>query len=745
MSKNDILTQKMIKKYAPFLSVQGAYVQQPRPAIYGIDDHEVIASNDATSLYPNIEILSNIGYETLQGRVYDTGILDNLIDLLFKIEKNKEQKEIIKKQARMAFENAIKSIIKNYFTRYSVQNKKEFTEVNLNLLLTFFDNILKAILDKNISLENIFKPTDDYTYYLLRSNLFPLFESINWLHHKNKRFSEVFIDWAYSENEKEFDYIYQNKKFFVFDKVNSTKINFLILNLNEFKNYIKNYLFNPYGTFYKKHKDKLAYSVIENIEGLKRRKKIKNTMLCIEGLIAGWDKLSSEDIQIFLNKPEKFKLTEEEIKKLFEEIDLHDENKIKWRISSLKDFEFEKNYSDEKSLKRYLEIRASQLNNFQLAIKVSLNSGYGITGLITYQYSSPLIANSITTGGKILGIKTFQQIAVNTIDESKEIFKFNKKWVETVDHDWHTLYSDTDSAYLRYKLPFNKFEDVKRTVDYVQDYALKINENYLELLNTKMRQRVNLDPDYNLMNFKSEVVAYRGFFRSKKYYALAKIWDEGNFFDKPKMKKTGGQIVKSDTTRITYDLLNDVYYQLVLNFDIKEEKILYKSIFFDLKNQYTQKLKDDIHNFNILSFGIPKKWGLGEFKNIPKQVLGGLLYNTIFENILRPGESMYLIQIKIKNLKKLYDLYDQLKSKNEINEYPNGYQLRKDLINNKLNVISIPTEVAQNKNKLEKLIKTFKEYEIELDLDTIVNFNIDMKLEQFKVLFNEEIRLKSIA
>ena len=58
------LELKEIKKYGAWLRVQGAYVGEPTPDIYGLAENEVISSNDATSLYPTSEILSNIGYET---------------------------------------------------------------------------------------------------------------------------------------------------------------------------------------------------------------------------------------------------------------------------------------------------------------------------------------------------------------------------------------------------------------------------------------------------------------------------------------------------------------------------------------------------------------------------------------------------------------------------------------------------------------------------------------------------------
>ena len=398
---------KDIRKYGAWLRVQGAYVGEPTPDIYGLNEREVISSNDATSLYPTSEILSNIGYETLFGRVYDAGILDNLINLLTAIEKNRNKGEIVLKQALNAFEPAIKNLLKNYTKRKSVQNKSEFTNVNLKALINFFINISEYLLSGK-TLENVFKPSTDYEYFLLKSNLFPLFESVNWLSEKNKGYSELIVDYVFHNST--FRQKYQNKKIFIFTNINSTKTQGHYLDLNQIIEIFKNYFLNPYGTLYYKHKEKLAYTVQQNIQGLKRRKKIKNTMLCLEGIVTNWEKLDKETKKIFIRQNQVFKLTEEEISQIFKTIDEEDfEKKKDWRISSMIDFEFNGPINNEDEAFAFLSLREQQLDSSQLGIKVTLNSGYGITGLITFNYSNPLIANSITTCGKIYGIKLFQK------------------------------------------------------------------------------------------------------------------------------------------------------------------------------------------------------------------------------------------------------------------------------------------------------------------------------------------------
>ena len=59
--------------------------------------------------------------------------------------------------------------------------------------------------------------------------------------------------------------------------------------------------------------------------------------------------------------------------------------------------------------------------------------------------------------------------------KAKDI-SFEPFWIETCDRTRVNAYSDTDSSYQIIELPFNKFEDVHKTVDYTQEIAKSINK-----------------------------------------------------------------------------------------------------------------------------------------------------------------------------------------------------------------------------------------------------------------------------
>jgi len=308
-----------------------------------------------------------------------------------------------------------------------------------------------------------------------------------------------------------------------------------------------------------------------------------------------------------------------------------------------------------------------------------------------------------------------------------DVFKID--FIENIDHDSRLLGSDTDSSYNLLKLPFNKFNDVYETVNYSQHFAKNLNKKYLNFLNVLLKERAGLNPKYNFMSFKSEVIAVRGFFLKKKFYALAKIWDEGVFFNELKLKKTGGQILKSDTTFITLNLLQEIYHNIVLNTKIKDKIQLEKLIFEEIVQKYKARLINNINIFNLKDFVIPKKWPISLKKTVPMPVKGARLYNTLFEDNLRPGESVTLLQIKINiNL-----LYKYISEKYNVKAKSN-FQIDLEDVNQKLNVIAFPA-MEFNDNEIEKIKKLFDELDIKIDFDKIIDFNVNKKIEPFKLLF----------
>lgn len=311
---------------------------------------------------------------------------------------------------------------------------------------------------------------------------------------------------------------------------------------------------------------------------------------------------------------------------------------------------------------------------------------------------------------------------------AKQVDKiFEIDFISKVEHKKNLKYADTDSTYDIFKLPFNKYEDPHKTVDYSQKLAKDCNIKYKNIFDTLLKERANIDPAWNQMNFKSEVIAVRGFFNSKKFYALAKIWMEGTFYAELEIKKTGGQILKADTSKVTLDFLNEIYAVLTIRKEFNTiEKIKYE-IYTVIKNKYIARITKSINDMNFADFVIPKKWPNRVTKTTPVHVQGAMFYNLLFEDILRPGDSIIMVPVVI-NTNVVYRYFENYRRTSK-------YQLPNDFIKDKLNIISFPSDIEFNEEKKNNIIAKLQQLNIKIDFDRIVNFNIDMKLAQFDKLF----------
>lgn len=312
--------------------------------------------------------------------------------------------------------------------------------------------------------------------------------------------------------------------------------------------------------------------------------------------------------------------------------------------------------------------------------------------------------------------------------------KLHNGFIENTDKDPYLLYSDTDSAYLLMLMPFDKTQDIHRTVKYCQELSYRMNTAYMKAMDLYFYKLGNWHPDFNTMDFKSEVIAFRGFFGAKKFYALGKIWDEGTFFNELKTKETGGQIKKADVTKVTKELLSEIYYLLTKDVTKTDEVEIYKTIFIDLKNKYKMKLRQAINDLHFEYFTIPKKWSFGEKTNIPSSITGAKLYNRIIKDTFGVGDAVMELPIKF-SLRKLQEEFSKINN-------PNENMMQNSELNAQIKKISIPPRL--NETEKQFLVDKLKELDIFLNIDEIIDFNIDMKLEAFKELFPVEIARKAL-
>lgn len=404
-----IIDQDIIKKFAWHLKVMGAYVQQPSPAIVGLDEKTIIASNDAAALYPTGIIYGNMGFDTIRHRVYDTAIVQPIINLIKNAFEIKKTKPNIVESAVGGFKNALDDILKLHFKNKAVQNKKDAREFTLE----YYPLLLRRILNYKGELSDIFEPKCDQTYYLLKSCLYPILESITWLNPSNLGYNNLLVNYVFFNDV----YLSDQKEVYVFMEVNSTKSQLKTLTHEEGHTLFKRYIINPYGILFDKHEDNLAYDVELLMDALSRRRIVKNQMLVLKSITKHWDKLSSESLSFFYSMSQDKRLTSEQANQILTEAkDSEDRSK---RITALTDVIWRHESIGVLPL-IYGKLRASQFGITEKGIKVAANSAYGIFGLITWPYASPLIGNAITNAGKIYGIKLFQAVSVEILERKEK-------------------------------------------------------------------------------------------------------------------------------------------------------------------------------------------------------------------------------------------------------------------------------------------------------------------------------------
>ena len=159
------------------------------------------------------------------------------------------------------------------------------------------------------------------------------------------------------------------------------------------------------------------------------RKTVKDQGLVLGVLTESWAKLTGDEKKVFYDT--QGKIDDMMVKTIIEKVgDVSVKGKEKQIKSLLQiDFSFKEAVDKEMSLqgremenilKRLIGDLAAYKDSYQNGEKTSLNSGYGLYGMVSWDWSNTLVSNSITNGGKIMGLKLFQQISANILKQERK-------------------------------------------------------------------------------------------------------------------------------------------------------------------------------------------------------------------------------------------------------------------------------------------------------------------------------------
>jgi DNA polymerase elongation subunit (family B) len=301
-------------------------------------------------------------------------------------------------------------------------------------------------------------------------------------------------------------------------------------------------------------------------------------------------------------------------------------------IEAKKRYEKTKDPEETKLIARY--------HNMQLAKKIQLNSAYGALGNPYFRWFNHNYAEAITLSG---------QLSIRWIAE--KINQYLNTILKTKNTDY-VIASDTDSIYVELKklVEISGVTDKNKIVDMIDKFCeLKI-EPYID--NCYQELADIMRAYQQKMKMKRETIADKGIWRGKKMYIL-NAWDvEGVRYEKPKLKMSGIEAVRSSTPQACRKSIKSAF-EIVMNKD-KETLIKYIE---DFRNEFMNL------PFEKVSFPRGVK-GLEKYKDrstiykkgCPIHVKGSLLFNHWLEknNIkhiqpIQNGDKIRFAYLKVPN------------------------------------------------------------------------------------------------
>ena len=259
------------------------------------------------------------------------------------------------------------------------------------------------------------------------------------------------------------------------------------------------------------------------------------------------------------------------------------------------------------------EMLIARYHNMQMAKKIQLNSAYGALGNRYFRWFSFNNAEAITTSG---------QLSIRWIEKNINLF-FNKA-CKTNGVDY-VIASDTDSIYVTFERLIPEGCNEFTAVELIDQFCENKVQHYINSCYDELAGMMNAYQQK--MQMKRETIANKGIWRGKKMYIL-NAWNvEGVQYDKPKLKMSGIEAVRSSTPYACRKKIKEA-----LSIIMNESEVDLQKFVTDFRTEFMELPFEDVA-FPRGVKGMKKYAGKRELyiKGTPIHVKGALLFNSLLK------------------------------------------------------------------------------------------------------------------
>lgn len=270
----------------------------------------------------------------------------------------------------------------------------------------------------------------------------------------------------------------------------------------------------------------------------------------------------------------------------------------------------EQEYENTKNKELLKEV--SRLDNFQMALKIALNSLYGALGNQWFRYYDLRMAEGITQSGQL----SIQWMA-NKIDA------YMNGLLKTKDIPY-AIYADTDSIYLSMETLVEQIcvgKSTEQKIRYMDKVCEEIIQPFIDKGYTELAEYMSAYSQKMVM--KREVLADKGIFVAKKMYILNVHNSEGVQYAEPKLKVKGLAMIRSNTPPKIRSKLKE---SILVILEGNESKL--HNFIRQYKEEFRQLPVEDIASpSGINGMNVYNKGNHIYIKGTPIHVRGSLLFN----------------------------------------------------------------------------------------------------------------------